>query len=71
MALEREFEFMSGQMEEATRRMRECNGGGMTKKELLVQLEDLLGKSGMDMLALFGIMCANEATDNLIRGLNL
>lgn len=54
--------FMRGRMEEATALMKTYNGGLIGKDQLLLHLEESLGSKGMDMLALWGIMMANEAS---------
>lgn len=43
--------------------MKRHNVGELSVERLLAGLETLLGRTGMDMLALWGVMCANKATE--------
>lgn len=47
--------------------MRDKNSGRISSDILLDMLEKKLGKSGMDMMALWGVMCANEAVSNFMQ----
>lgn len=54
--------------DECVQLMRAKNSGKLTAEELLLELELRLGKTGMDMMALWGVMCANEAVRNVTAG---